>query len=326
MNISERLKWLRTSNKMSQQELAAELGVSRGYIPTLESDPGKVKDRIIKLYASYFSVREEWIKSGALPIRQTLADIVEDQIAQAYFALAAELAPSISTPELLTKLLIQSPEYAEMFHYLNSRFLAKTDKNEPKRLSALFSMAFPDYRDVAKGLISSVSEEYKEKIRKPLLVTRAQVAAGSAAIEKAKTKTAPRTISDTVPVRIYGEAAAGSPLFNTVDDDIFVNVPKKYSDPDRFVAVCARGDSMEPEISSGDIVIAQRDLIPQAGQAALICLAGMADDEYTIKQVYPDGDSLVLRSYNKIYPDMTYSWNELRSCDAIVHIIPTQDE
>ena len=124
---------------------------------------------------------------------------------------------------------------------------------------------------------------------------------------------------------LLGSAAAGLPIYNPDDDGNMVAVPEEYADPDRFLAVCARGDSMEPKINSGDIVIAQRGLIPGSGQAALVCLAGMADDEYTIKRIYPKHDQLVLRSYNDAYQDMIYSPDDLRSCDAVVHVIPSSD-
>lgn len=55
---------------------------------------------------------------------------------------------------------------------------------------------------------------------------------------------------------------------------------------------------MEPRIHSGDVVIVQKDVPPENGEVALVRLAGLADDEYTIKRVYLSNGVITLRSYN----------------------------
>ena len=78
---------------------------------------------------------------------------------------------------------------------------------------------------------------------------------------------------------------------------------------------------MEPRIHSGDVVIVQKDVPPENGEVALVRLAGLADDEYTIKRVYLSNGVITLRSYNPAYPPMIYGADEVRSCERIVHIL-----
>ena len=163
--VGERIKQLRTTNRMTQEDFANVFSVSRVWITNIENGKRKPTELLIKSISNHFAVREEWLKTGELPIRDYSAEAVSSEIAEAYFELAAELAPSIDTPELLTNMLKNSSEYSEIFHYISFRFLNLNDKNEPKRLAALFSVAFPDYAAVAEELIAKVGEKQKNLIK-----------------------------------------------------------------------------------------------------------------------------------------------------------------
>lgn len=121
-------------------------------------------------------------------------------------------------------------------------------------------------------------------------------------------------------VRVHGEAAAGLPLYSEADADDVVELPSKYADQEHYRVIRARGDSMEPKIYTGDIVVAEIGVKPFNGQMALVYLAGLADDEYTIKRVYYDNGRIILRSYNSVYPDMIHTPEEIRSCEAIAKV------
>ena len=123
------------------------------------------------------------------------------------------------------------------------------------------------------------------------------------------------------PVHIHGEAAAGLPLYSETDANDVVELPSKYADPEHYRVIRARGDSMEPKIFTGDIVVAEIAVAPYEGQMALVHLAGLADDEYTIQRVYHDNGHIILRSYNTAYPDMIYTAEEIRSCEAVAKVI-----
>ena len=64
MTVSERIKYLRTSLKMSQTEFAKAIFVSNGYIADLENANIRVNDRIIHLISLTFGVSEDWLKHG----------------------------------------------------------------------------------------------------------------------------------------------------------------------------------------------------------------------------------------------------------------------
>lgn len=126
----------------------------------------------------------------------------------------------------------------------------------------------------------------------------------------------------TKPVHVLGAAAAGLPLNAVADPDETAHVPSKYADASRFRVVRARGDSMEPRIHSGDIVVAAIDTPPEPGQIALVRLAGLADDEYVIKRVTLENGRYILRSDNPTYPPMTYAPEDVRACEAVRDVFP----
>ena len=64
MTVSERIKHLRTSLKMSQTEFAKAIFLSNGYIADIENAKKKVNDRILLLMSLTFGVSEAWLKHG----------------------------------------------------------------------------------------------------------------------------------------------------------------------------------------------------------------------------------------------------------------------
>jgi transcriptional regulator with XRE-family HTH domain len=64
MTVSERIKLVRKTLKMSQVEFAKAIFISNGYIAELESEHRRVNDRIIHLISLTFGVNETWLRTG----------------------------------------------------------------------------------------------------------------------------------------------------------------------------------------------------------------------------------------------------------------------
>ena len=200
-----------------------------------------------------------------------------------------------------------------------------------EKLCKSFSMSLIDFFSIAEGHTSSCSSDYHPSSylmlnahqRKLVDSLVAEILIKNSAVESHSSYLEYKLKSDGahLPIHVHGEAAAGLPLYSETDADDVVELPSKYADPDHYRIIRARGDSMEPKIYTGDIVIAEIDVAPYEGQMALVYLAGLADDEYTIKRVYHDRGLIILRSYNSAYPDMKYSPEDIRSCEAIVDVL-----
>jgi len=75
------------------------------------------------------------------------------------------------------------------------------------------------------------------------------------------------------------------------------------------------GNSMEPEIHSGDRVIVYPTTCVKTGDVAIICLNG---DEATIKRVRIDEDGITIIPTNPRYSSITYTPEEVKSLPVII--------
>lgn len=63
--MNERIKELRKELKLTQQEFADELKISRGNIGAYEVGKNAPSDAVVALICKTFNVNEEWLRSGA---------------------------------------------------------------------------------------------------------------------------------------------------------------------------------------------------------------------------------------------------------------------
>ncbi|MCL2442872.1 MAG: helix-turn-helix domain-containing protein [Treponema sp.] len=64
MTINERIREVRRSLKLSQRAFAKAVYVSNGYLADIELGHNEVKDRLIHLISSAFSVNKHWLITG----------------------------------------------------------------------------------------------------------------------------------------------------------------------------------------------------------------------------------------------------------------------
>ena len=61
MTLGERIKEIRTDNKLTQKEFADRISVSRPFISRIESDKEKPSETLIKLISATFDIELDWI-------------------------------------------------------------------------------------------------------------------------------------------------------------------------------------------------------------------------------------------------------------------------
>jgi len=64
MTVNERIKEIRHILNKSQREFAKAVYVSNGYLSEIETGHKEVKDRLIHLICSAFSVNKHWLLTG----------------------------------------------------------------------------------------------------------------------------------------------------------------------------------------------------------------------------------------------------------------------
>lgn len=120
-----------------------------------------------------------------------------------------------------------------------------------------------------------------------------------------------RSVSmDTVSIPVLGSIPAGIPLEaieNIVD---WEEIPQSMCNGDKeYFALKVKGDSMWPEILSGDTVIVRKTPCCESGD---ICVVYVNGDDATLKQVkFGEDGSLSLIPRNQSYPPRTYTHEEV---------------
>lgn len=64
MNVNERVKELRTSLGLSQEEFGKKIGISKSGVSSIENEQRNVTNKHIKLLVLEFGVNEEWLRTG----------------------------------------------------------------------------------------------------------------------------------------------------------------------------------------------------------------------------------------------------------------------
>lgn len=113
------------------------------------------------------------------------------------------------------------------------------------------------------------------------------------------------------PLRIpvLGRVAAGVPI-NMVEDVVdWEELPADMARHGEYFGLVIHGDSMEPKMSEGDVIIVRQQADIESGQIGIITVNG---DDATCKRIMKYADGIMLLSTNPKYPPMQYTSKEMK--------------
>ena len=115
-------------------------------------------------------------------------------------------------------------------------------------------------------------------------------------------------------IPVLGTVAAGVPI--TAQENIigWEEVPSSWVKNDVYFALKLKGDSMEPRMAEGDIVIVKQQSDVESGEIAIV----MVDNRATCKKVVKHPDGIVLISNNIKYAPMFFDVNEVKDKNITV--------
>lgn len=108
-------------------------------------------------------------------------------------------------------------------------------------------------------------------------------------------------------IPVYGEIAAGIPIEAIEDIIDYEEIPNEMAATGDYIALRIKGDSMEPRIKEGDVVIIRRQENVENGEIAAVMVNG---DNATLKQIKREDNGLWLISSNQAYPPVFYTRKE----------------
>ena len=113
----------------------------------------------------------------------------------------------------------------------------------------------------------------------------------------------------TVRVPVLGKVAAGLPIEAIENIIDWEEIPTEMSRKGEHFGLVIKGDSMEPRMYDGDVVIVRKQSTAESGQ---IVIATVNGNDATCKRFMQFGDSIGLVSLNSKYPPMIYTEQQQR--------------
>lgn len=108
---------------------------------------------------------------------------------------------------------------------------------------------------------------------------------------------------------VLGYVAAGVPIEQIEDILDYEELdPESFNPTYEYFGLKIKGDSMQPRIADGDVVIVRKQPNVESGEIAIVCVNG---DEATCKQVKKHSDGLSLISFNPAFEPMYFTAKEV---------------
>lgn len=114
------------------------------------------------------------------------------------------------------------------------------------------------------------------------------------------------TTGTSVPV--LGYVRAGIPIEAVEDILDYEEISSDLANTGEFFALKIKGDSMEPKISEGDVVIVRKQEKVENGELAVVLVNG---NDATVKRFYMNESGVTLISSNPSYLPFVYSKSEV---------------
>ncbi len=114
----------------------------------------------------------------------------------------------------------------------------------------------------------------------------------------------PQPIKKGIKIPVLGSVPAGIPLEAVEDIIDYEEISAEMARAGEYFGLRIRGNSMEPKISEGDVVIVRKQECVDNGQIAVVMING---DDATVKKFYDTGAGVTLVGLNPAFEPLTYT-------------------
>lgn len=118
-----------------------------------------------------------------------------------------------------------------------------------------------------------------------------------------------------IKIPVFGRVAAGIPIEAIEEILDYEEIPVSMAETGEYFALQIKGDSMEPKISDGDVVIVRRQSDVENGQLAIVIVNG---DEATCKKIKKSPEGILLIPNNSSYEVTFFSNKEIAEIPIII--------
>lgn len=114
-----------------------------------------------------------------------------------------------------------------------------------------------------------------------------------------------------VKIPVIGTVAAGIPITAITDVEDWEEIPEAMAKTGSYFALRIKGQSMEPRICNGDVVIVKQQSDVDTGDVAIVLVNG---DEATVKEIKKLDTGIMLIGWNTaVYSPRFYSANDIKT-------------
>ena len=116
-------------------------------------------------------------------------------------------------------------------------------------------------------------------------------------------------------IPVLGNVAAGIPITAVEDILDYEEVPISWQNQGEFFALRIKGDSMEPKIDDGDVVIVRQQSDANSGDTVIVLVNG---DDATCKRLEKTDNGIMLVSTNAKYPPMFFTKEDIATKPVVI--------
>lgn len=114
-----------------------------------------------------------------------------------------------------------------------------------------------------------------------------------------------------VKIPVLGTVAAGIPITAITDVEDWEEIPETMAKTGSYFALRIKGQSMEPRICNGDVVIVKQQSDVDTGDVAIVLVNG---DEATVKEIKKLDTGIMLIGWNtSVYSPRFYSAKDIKT-------------
>jgi repressor LexA len=118
-----------------------------------------------------------------------------------------------------------------------------------------------------------------------------------------------------IRIPVLGSVAAGVPIEAVQDILDYEEIDSETASQGDFFALKIKGDSMEPKMSSGDVVIVRKQSDVESGDVAVVLVNG---HEGTVKKIKKRPDGIVLISTNPAFDPIFFNNEDIATLPVVI--------
>lgn len=115
-----------------------------------------------------------------------------------------------------------------------------------------------------------------------------------------------------VRIAVRGDVAAGQPIEALTNIEDYEEIPASWLLTGDYAALRIHGDSMQPRMMAGDVVIVRVQPTAENGDIVVVLLDADGEARATCKRFSRDADGVTLSSFNADYAPMHFSSEQLK--------------